>query len=156
MERCKRIYEHPLFQESLARIDGAEKERIFCLHGLPHALDTARIGYIMILEQGLNIDKELFYAAALLHDSGRYNPVLDDHAEASAINAALILPECGFSDAETAEVVAAIRSHRHGESSSDFGEILYLADKKSRMCFDCKAQSLCYWADEKRNMEVEI
>lgn len=156
MERCKKIYEHPLFQDSMTRIDNAEKDRIFCLHGIPHSLDTARIGYIMILEGRYNISKELFYAAALLHDSGRYNPILEDHAEAGAINAELIMPDCGFSAYETAEVANAIRAHRNNSSKTVFGEILYKADKQSRLCFDCKAQEQCYWSDEKRNKEIHI
>ena len=156
MKRCKKIYEHPLFQDSLTRINAAEKERIFCLHGIPHALDTARIGYIMILEGGHNISKELFYAAALLHDSGRYNPIMADHAEAGAINAELIMPDCGFTADETAEVAEAIRAHRNNGSETLLGKILYKADKQSRMCFDCPAQLQCYWSDEKRNKEIEI
>ena len=57
----------------MERINAKERDRKFCLHGIEHSLDTARIGYISILENGLPIDKELFYAAALLHDTGRYS-----------------------------------------------------------------------------------
>ena len=49
MKRCNNIYNHPLFRERLALIEKAETDRIFCLHDLSHALDVARIGYIMIL-----------------------------------------------------------------------------------------------------------
>ena len=73
MERCNKIYNHPLYQERIKIIEERETDRIFCLHNLAHSLDVARIGYIMILEQNLNIDKELFYAASLLHDAGRYS-----------------------------------------------------------------------------------
>ncbi len=119
-------------------------------------MDTARIGYIMILERGLEISKELFYAAALLHDSGRYNPVIEDHAEASAINAELIMPDCGFSEEEMLTVTEAIRSHRVKTSDDVFGEILYEADKKSRLCYNCRACTECYWEEEKRNLSIEI
>ena len=60
-----------------------ELNRKFCCHNIEHSLDVARIGYIMILEQNLNIDKELFYAAALLHDAGRYSGT--PHNESGAI-----------------------------------------------------------------------
>lgn len=156
MNRCQRIINHPLYRDCMDRIEGVEAERIFCHHGLPHLLDTARIGYIFILERGLKIDKELFYAAALLHDSGRYNPILPDHAEASAINAELIMPDCGFSEEETEMVSRAIRSHCDGSASDEFGRILYEADKKSRMCFDCRAAAECYWQDEIRNNRIEV
>ena len=156
MERCQRIINHPLYRDCMSRIEGAESERIFCLHGLPHLLDTARIGYIFILERGLKIDKELYYAAALLHDSGRYNPIIDDHAEASAINAELIMPDCGFDEEETETVARAIRSHRKGSAENELGAVLYEADKKSRMCFDCRAAAECYWDDEIRNKRIEV
>ncbi len=156
MERCQRIYEHPLFQHCMDNIEHAEVGRIFCLHGMEHIMDTARIGYILILERGLNIDKELFYAAAMLHDSGRYNPLIDDHAEAGAINAELIMPDCGFDEDETIAVAQAIRSHRTNDMSDIFGAVLYEADKKSRLCYNCRACAECYWEDEKRNLAIEI
>ena len=56
MERCQRIYEHPLYQHCMDNIERAEVGRIFCLHGIEHSMDTARIGYIMILERGLEIE----------------------------------------------------------------------------------------------------
>lgn len=156
MNRCQRIINHPLYRDCMDRIERAERDRVFCLHGLPHFLDTARIGYIFILERGLKIDKELFYAAALLHDSGRYNPVLSDHGEASAINAEIIMPDCGFNEEETKTVSRAIRSHRDGSDSDEFGKVLYEADKKSRMCFDCNAAAECYWLYEIRNNRIEV
>ena len=45
-----------------------EKERIFCRHGMEHLLDVARIAYITNLEEGLGIEKDVIYAAGLLHD----------------------------------------------------------------------------------------
>lgn len=157
MNRCQKIIEHPLYRDCMERIDRAEAERIFCLHGLQHALDTARIGYIFILERGLDISKELFYAAALLHDSGRYNPMSIEHSEAGSINAELIMPDCGFSAEETAVVSAAIHSHRCSDNIFDeFSAVLYEADKKSRQCYDCRACAECYWEDEKRNKEIVI
>lgn len=156
MDRCQKIINHPLYRDCMDRIEREEQNRIFCLHGLPHLLDTARIGYIFALERGLDIDKELFYAAALLHDSGRYNPIIDDHAEASAINAELIMPDCGFNYEEIQIVSNAIRSHRDMTAADDFGKILYEADKKSRMCFNCRAAAECYWADGKRNNSIEV
>lgn len=156
MNRCQKILDHPFYCECMERIEYAEINRIFCLHGPEHSLDTARIGYILILERGLPVDKELFYAAALLHDSGRYNPFMLDHAEAGAINAELIMPDCGFSTEETAAVAAAIRSHRKKSEGNIFGEVLYEADKRSRQCYSCRACAECYWEDEKRNKEITI
>lgn len=154
MQRCNNIYNHPLYQERTKFIDETETERIFCRHNLEHALDVARIGYIMILEQGLDIPKELIYAAALLHDAGRYSG--KRHNESGAELAKEIMPDCGFTESETKLVSGAILAHRENKDSGEFSNILYEADKKSRICFTCKAQSECYWETEKRNLEIEV
>lgn len=153
MDRVNRIYHHPIFQKHIEHIADAERDRKFCLHDLEHSLDVARIGRIMIADERLDIDIELFYAAALLHDAGRYTGL--PHNESGAMLAGKLMPLCGFSDEETARVTEAIREHRtDGEYSSDFSRILYTADKKSRLCFKCKAADECYWDENKRNMEI--
>lgn len=154
MQRCNRIYNHPIYISSMERIKKSENGRRFCLHNLQHALDTARIGYIHILENGLDIDKELFYAAALLHDAGRYSG--KPHNESGAELAERIMPDCGFTKSETAAVASAIRCHRIDEGQDDFSAVLYMADKKSRICFECEAATECYWPDKKRNHIIEI
>lgn len=154
MQRCNKIYNNPLYRERLSIIEKAEQDRIFCKHDLTHFLDVARIGYIMILENNLNIDKELFYAAALLHDAGRYTGI--PHNLSGAELARIVMPECGFSDEETDIVYNAISGHRLENGSDTFTQILYTADKKSRLCHSCKAQRECYWNSEKRNNEITI
>ncbi|HIU57043.1 MAG TPA: HD domain-containing protein [Candidatus Ornithomonoglobus merdipullorum] len=150
MKRCRRIYEHPLFKRCMERINAKERDRKFCLHGIEHSLDTARIGYISILENGLPIDKELFYAAALLHDTGRYSGM--PHHEAGAENARIIMPQCGFTEEETEAAAEAILGHRNqGSVSGTLASVLYDADKRSRLCFCCGAADECYWPQEKRN-----
>ena len=154
MQRCNKIYNHPLFLERMKEIEEKEKDRIFCLHNLSHALDVARIGYIMILEEKAGIEKELFYAAALLHDAGRYSG--NPHNESGSELASLIMPECGFSKEETELVSGAILCHRKNEAAEKFAKILYIADKKSRNCFRCDGANECYWETEKRNFLIEI
>lgn len=68
MERIDRIMENSIYLEKQNRLDELEKERIYCRHGLDHAISVARIMYIKALEQKLSFDKELIYAAALLQD----------------------------------------------------------------------------------------
>lgn len=154
MDRCNKIYNHPLYKERMAAISQAEITRRFCLHNLAHALDVARIGYIKILEEHLNIDKELFYAAALLHDAGRCSG--RPHNESGAELARQILPECGFTAAETDIICGSILAHRSDSTIEDFSALLYYADKKSRICSDCAAADECYWEDEKRNYDIEV
>lgn len=154
MERVNRIYNHPIYRERMRTITEAERDRKFCRHDLTHALDVARIGRIMMNDEATEIDIELFYAAALLHDAGRYSGI--PHNESGARLAERLMPLCGFSAGETRLVSDAIREHRITENSTDFSRILYTADKRSRNCFSCSAADECYWDPEKRNCDITI
>lgn len=81
---------------------------------MDHLLDVCRISWILNLEEGLLIDKERIYAAALLHDIGRWveYETGQDHAMASGELAEDILDRCGFSGNEKADIIEAIKSHR--------------------------------------------
>ena len=98
MPRIDAILADERFCYGLERITLLEKDRIFCCHGLPHLLDTARIAWIMVLEQGLSLQKDIVYGAALLHDLGRYRQYEDGtpHHQASAALAETILPDAGY------------------------------------------------------------
>ena len=71
MTRVRAVWEHPVFQRELAWLEELEHDRPFCRHGAQHLLDTARIMWILNLEQGLGFSRELVYATALLHDVGK-------------------------------------------------------------------------------------
>jgi uncharacterized protein len=134
----------------------AEKSRVFCGHGLGHLLDVARIAYILCLEEGLGVGKELVYAAALLHDTGRWRQYEDGtpHERESADIAAVILPGCGFDDEETTLIMGAILSHRRqGSPKSGLEKAFYRADKLSRRCFDCNAAEECEWSAQNSTLE---
>ena len=62
-----------------------------------HFLDVARIGTIIALEEGLELDREWIYAAALLHDCGKHEQYENGtpHEQASARIAPEILKDCG-------------------------------------------------------------
>ncbi|WP_080656054.1 HD domain-containing protein [Butyrivibrio fibrisolvens] len=176
ISRCQLIYDHPLYQNELAKIAGYESDRIFCKHTFEHFMDVARIAYIMNLEKGYKLSKEIIYAAALLHDIGRARQYEDGtpHDKAGAEIADKILSDCGFSDDEKNMIVAAIISHRGSVHESDIHKsdkysedtknivatilstIIYKADKASRQCFRCNAQKECNWSMEKRNLKINI
>lgn len=158
MNRCDKIINHQLYKEYLRRNDVLEKTRRFCRHDMNHFLDTARIGYILALENGLKIDKEIIYAAALVHDIARCEETdALSHDAASARFAERVLPECGFSAEETVLIADAVRAHRLPPSDrSTLGGILYTADKLSRRCFSCAAYSECNWSSDKRNNSLII
>ena len=156
----QRIWEHPLFQESLLATERLERDRIFCGHDRTHLLDVARIAYIENLETGADIPKYLIYAAALLHDVGRHLQYTKDipHHKASAQIAAKILPECGFSEEDTRLILEAILSHRDRTKSVADGlsGLIYRADKRSRCCFACPAEPECDWSSEKKNLKITV
>lgn len=145
MIRVNNILEHPKFQQYLNRNAEAEKDRVFCHHNIDHLIAVARIAYIMVLENNLNISKDIIYAAALLHDIGRWKEYKDgtDHAVASAKLALDILEECGFHQEEIQQILSAIKNHRRKENNSVLDAIIYRSDKMSRVCSNCSAIVQC-------------
>lgn len=145
MDRINCLLEDEEFLMFLRKNEELEVERIFCHHDISHFLDVCRIAMIINYERKLNIDKELIYAAGLLHDIGRWVEYITgkDHALASAELAESILKKCEFTNIEIKEITLAIRSHRDKEHTTDLSSILYEADKTSRSCFNCSAKDKC-------------
>ena len=110
MDRIDKILNHDLFLYHLGKNNAAEADRRFCRHSMVHFLDVARIGTIIALEEGLELDREWIYAAALLHDCGKHEQYENGtpHEQASARIAPEILKDCGFDDKETDVIVTAI------------------------------------------------
>ncbi len=145
MQRINCILNDPDFNTYLDKNARSELSRIYCVHDRTHALDVARIAYILNLEQRLGLDKETIYAAALLHDIGRWLEYEngEDHAKASARLAEPILHSCGFTAAEGRMITNAIKSHRLADGASSLVGLLYRADKLSRNCVRCAALGTC-------------
>lgn len=99
MDRVNQIWNHPLYQDELNKLQLLETDREFCRHTPEHFLDVARLAYIRALEENAPVSKELIYCAALLHDIGRARQYEDGtpHDEAGAAIAGQILNELGFS-----------------------------------------------------------
>ena len=158
MKKINQIIQHPLFQMSMDQIENLEKDRCFCCHGMDHSLDVARIAYITVLERQLQFSRECLYAAALLHDIGRWQQYTEgiSHHEASAELAAQILEDTDFNEEEKKEILEGVRCHRmrDGRDKDSFQAILYMADKQSRNCWLCKARKDCYWPEEQKNRTI--
>ena len=159
MKRVNAILRHPLFAEKLRLLDTLEAERAFCRHDLTHLLDVARLMWIDVLERGLEIDRDVVYAAALLHDLGRAEQMQSGipHEDAGAMLAEKILPDAGFDAEETEAVIAAIRSHRGSapeNARAQLGELLYRADKACRLCWCCGVREACNWPEERKNAGI--
>lgn len=158
MERIDKILKHDLFIENLEKNETAEADRRFCRHNMVHFLDVARIGWIINLEEELNLPRDMVYAAALLHDIGRHRQYAEGvpHEEASAEIAPVILQECGFRPEETDIITDAILQHRNAETASErnLKGLLYRADKASRACFACAAERDCNWKNGRKNLKI--
>lgn len=156
MERVNKILNHPKYKKLLKELKELEEKRIFCKHSLIHFLDVARIAYIEVLEKGLNYNKEVIYAIALLQDIGRVKEYREGipHNLASAEVAKLILKDLDFSEEDKDMIVKCIIDHRK-ENSNSLSKIIYNADKFSRNCFNCDARDLCKWSEDKKNKTIK-
>lgn len=165
MPRVDAIWDHPAFRKSYRRVVELERERPFCLHQVRHLLDTARIMWILNLERGLGLDREVVYAAGLLHDVGKAAQYADGtphEVEGARLAAEILgsLPEgLGFAPAERDQIVTAVRGHRRlREGAEPLERLLWQADKSSRACFACPGdvRAACTWADGKKNLDIRI
>lgn len=177
MERINRIIKHELYLKYSGKIKAYEKDRKFCKHDMAHFLDVCRLAEILwlnhriselkekfqdnflICEEAESVSRELIYAVGLLHDIGRWQEYESGirHEIASAALAPEILRDCGFTKEEIERIVFAISNHRNKEMKEEnsLAGFIYQADKKSRPCFLCEAESECDWSVSKKNLEIK-
>lgn len=106
----------------------------------------------------MDVDKDMIYATALLHDLGRVLEIKEgiNHAIGSVDIAREILEITDFSLEEKNRILSCISYHRTKDASEDeFFNIFYRADKLSRPCFRCPAYDECNWSYEKKNHEIK-
>ena len=103
-------------------------------------------------------DVELAELIGLLHDIGRAKQYTDGtpHDKAGVQIAEIILSDLDFSNEEKSQILTAIGEHRSTNKETPvLSQLLYEADKKSRMCFLCPAEKECYWDLSKKNMMIQ-
>lgn len=157
LDRINSILHNVIYIECIRKIENYEVNRIYCRHNIEHFLDVARIAYIINLEKELNIKKDIIYAAALLHDIGRWKQYQDGtpHHIASVELSIEILRSACYNGDEIDEIIKAIAGHRNIDSSENTLEsIIYFSDKKSRNCFKCAARESCNWVEENKNYDI--
>lgn len=157
-DKINAILQNENYKIYLAKNEEKEQTREFCHHDLQHFLDVARIAHIINLEKSLNINKDIIYATALLHDIGRWMQYENGipHDEASAGIASDILSACGFNENEIKEILAAILMHRKiSTDEKSLSYLIYRSDKLSRACLHCKATLECNWSEEKKNHNIK-
>lgn len=159
-DRINEIIQNKRYRDYVEKTRALEAQRVFCRHDMAHFLDVARIGALLNQKEQCALDEEMIYAAALLHDIGRWRQYEtgEDHAAVSAELAPDILEECGFTPREREMIVSAIASHRDRGvmGRKDLNGILYRADKLSRPCFACTQEPACDWKGEKKNLWLKI
>ncbi|URZ08004.1 HD domain-containing protein [Clostridium felsineum] len=157
LDRINLILNHRNFKNYLSKTLKYEKGRKFCSHTLEHFLDVARISYIIVLEEKLDIKKDIIYASALLHDIGRWQQYESGipHSTASANLSIDILKDCSFNSLEIELIIEAIKNHGKVNSISHLSSILYRSDKLSRNCFNCSAYAECNWSYHKKNSSIK-
>ena len=162
-KRLSFIRQHPLYVSSLHRLEELEKTRIFCRHQTEHLLDVARIAYILNLEGGLGLSRDLIYTAALLHDIGKsrqYEEGIPPETASAALAERILsdMPsDLAFTAEEQLQILTAIRGHRKPRSGAGpLESLLYKSDKMSRTCFACPAEPECNWDSAKKNTEIQL
>lgn len=159
MEALEKIRQHPLYVGNYKKLEAAEADRQFCRHQMTHLLDVARIAYIRNLEEGFGLEKEVIYAAALLHDIGKFRQYKDGtpHETAGKEIAEIILTDIAmFSPEEKEVILQAVLEHRRlVPDMTVLGRLLYESDKLSRACYACPAEGECSWSSEKKNTAIE-
>lgn len=158
MDRVNRILHHEKYQKYLAYNEQAEMSRRFCHHSMGHFLDVARLAVILNETENYGMEKELIYAAALLHDIGRWMQYEEGipHEKASLQLAPEILQDCGFEEPEREEILDAVGNHRNAaiREEKTLSGLLYRADKYSRPCFACPVCQECDWKQDKKNKKL--
>ena len=152
--KYQKILENEEYKKYVERICYLEKDRIYCKHDLKHSLDVARICTIIMYEQGQEVNRDIVYATALLHDIGRFKENTQNH-EAWSVDIAT----------EIATIVEIISFHRGNYSIKQIDELVNhgkldlkesfkIADQLSRNCFCCKGSSSCKWKEENRSTNI--
>lgn len=157
MDLAYQIMQHPKFIEYINLNKACEVERSFCRHDLQHAVDVARVAYIISLESKYDLSKEIIYAAALLHDIAKWKQYREklDHAAEGAVLAREILEDLNCNKKDTEMILDAIRSHRiKGKGTSPLSIVLYAGDKSCRPCIDCSMVKECDWYTDGKKPEL--
>ncbi len=125
----------------------------------------ARIAYIRNLEEGLGFDKEMIYAAAVLHDIGKSlqyeekvpHEIAGERSQGG--NTGLLFRMKRVLDLRMRKrrSVGCQGTPDGLETWADTLEkLLYEATKRPDCVFHVLAEEKCNWNEEKKNMEIRI
>ncbi len=171
MENCHKeknivnsIIDNSIFRDKMDVINNYERNRRFCGHDFNHLMDVARIAWILTLENEYNLEKDVVYSAALLHDIGRAVEYEDGtpHENAGELIADEILTSAGVSEEVKERIILAIKGHnsedkkKESGNKDELGIVIKQADNLSRNCFICAAKDECKWPLDKKNKGITL
>lgn len=151
MKKVQKVLSHPQFKKYMELNFQAEQDRKFCRHDIQHSIDVARVAYIISFENNYNLDKEIIYITALLHDIARWKQYSEkvDHAAEGAVLAHGILSDLNMDKNDIEIILDAIAKHRKKEGhNTPLSTVLYAGDKSCRQCFNCCMVEECNWYDD--------
>ena len=128
MKNTNKIIKSKIYNDYLNELEYLERDRFFCRHNYEHFISVARICYILKLEEDVDVDKDMIYSTALLHDLGRVIEIKEgiNHAKASVDIAREILEITDFSSEEKDRILNCISYHRTKDLAEDeFFNIFY-------------------------------
>ena len=112
---------------ALTRAAEQRARRILPVPLLNHSYRTYVFGRALGELEGTDVDTELLYAGALLHDTGLVNPTGDaDFTLTSSRLARVVAEEVGLSTAATDTLLTAITMHYTPGVTADAGPVAYL------------------------------
>lgn len=159
------LWKNHRYMELLEKLEEVEQTRIYCRHDMAHFTDVARLSYIKVMENHLDIEKEMIYLTAFLHDIGRVQEYEKgiSHAKASALLAGEILVDIGYEPRKIEQISYAIEGHQKKDriqiettvdeekNMQELADILIWADQHARACFICKSVDSCKWSETRKN-----
>lgn len=170
MKFSNKVIKHRIYKEFLTDIQALEKYRIYCCHGLEHAVDVARLAWIYYLEEECRNrietmgnpqeQRDMFYTAALLHDIGRVAQYRTGvHHSISGVAPAMeILQDIQVPEAWIKPILDVVSEHAQGALTAERKNLAYYitkADHDCRLCFACEAKESCKWTKEEKNEELK-
>ena len=159
LELTNRILKNREYQRVLSQLREMEADRVFCRHDIQHFLDVARLAVILCNDWGVSCDRDIIYAAALLHDIGRVQEMQCGipHDIAGQAVADVILSDISCPDDAKKQIISLIASHRSAApKKSQLEQVFCEADKRSRSCYCCAVQAMCNWSEDKKNLDIEV